>query len=267
MGGIRACATALVLGLFMLLPGVAAAKAKDNDQHVQVLAINDLHGNVEPPAGSSGRIPVGLNPDGTVKNVDAGGVEYLKTWVDKLRAQPGHNQSLFVGAGDLIGASPLTSGLFHDEPTIEALNAIGMDWSSVGNHEFDEGIDELQRMQNGGCHPVDGCQDGDPFTGAAFQYLAANVFLQNTNRTLLPPYQIRKVGKYNVKVAFIGLTLKGTPLIVTPSGVAGLDFRDEVQTINDLVRRLRASDGVRAFVVLIHQGGQQNTPFTDGYMN
>src|SRR4051794_27200985 len=115
MRGMRACAIT-ALALFALLPGVAAAKTKDGDQHVQVLAINDFHGNIQPPTGSSGRIPVGLNADGTVRNVDAGGVEYLKTWVDKLRAQPGHDTSYFVGAGDLIGASPLVSGLFHDEP-------------------------------------------------------------------------------------------------------------------------------------------------------
>jgi 5'-nucleotidase len=260
----RACAVT-ALALFALLPGVAAAKPKDNDQHVQVLAINDFHGNIQPPAGSSGRIPVGLNPDGTVRNVDAGGVEYLKTWVDKLRAQPGHNQSYFVGAGDLIGASPLVSGLFHDEPTIEALNAIGMDWSSVGNHEFDEGIDELQRMQNGGCHPVDGCQDGDPFAGAAFKYLAANVFYKGTDQTIFPPYKVVKVG--NAKLAFIGMTLEGTPDIVTPSGVAGLEFHDEAQTANALVDKLRREQGVRAFVVLLHQGDQQNPPYAKGFQD
>ena len=200
-----------------------------------------------------------------MRNVDAGGVEYLKTWVDKLRAQPGHNQSYFVGAGDLIGASPLVSGLFHDEPTIEALNAIGMDWSSVGNHEFDEGIGELQRMQNGGCHPVDGCQDGDPFAGAAFKYLAANVFYKGTDQTIFPPYKVVKVG--NAKLAFIGMTLEGTPDIVTPSGVAGLEFHNEAQTANALVDKLRREQGVRAFVVLLHQGDQQNPPYAKGFQD
>jgi 5'-nucleotidase len=257
----RLCAV-LALALFMaLLPGVAAAKGRDKDQHVQVLAINDLHGNIEPPLGSSGRVPVG--PGGAT--VDAGGAQYLKTWVDKLRAQPGHSRSLFVGAGDLIGASPLTSGLFHDEPTIEALNAIGMDWSSVGNHEFDEGIDELHRMQYGGCHPTDGCQDGDPFTGAAFKYLAANVFYAGTDKTIFPPYKVVRIG--NAKLAFIGMTLEGTPDIVTPSGVAGLEFHDEAVTANALVRKLRREQGVRAFIVLLHQGDQQNPPYAKGYQD
>lgn len=120
-------------------------------------------------------------------------------------------------------------------------------------------------MQNGGCHPVDGCQDGDPFGGALFRYLAANVFYAGTDETILPPYKVVKID--NAKIAFLGLTLEGTPLIVTPAGVAGLEFRPEVQTINNLVHKLRNEQGVRAFVVLIHQGGFQNGPFPLGYMD
>ena len=102
-----------------------------------------------------------------------------------LRAQ--NRNTLVVSAGDNIGASPLVSGLFHDEPTIEAFNAMGVDISSVGNHEFDEGSAELLRMQDGGCHPVDGCQDGDGFAGADFDYLAANVVDDDTGPHPLPP--------------------------------------------------------------------------------
>jgi 5'-nucleotidase len=248
-----------------------ATGGKNRDTFVQLLAINDFHGNLQPPAGSSGRIAVGppLTPGGPVQTVDAGGVEYLSTWLKSLRTA--NTNTLTVGAGDLIGASPLISGLFHDEPTIEAMNTIHLDVTGVGNHEFDEGIDELLRMQFGdqlggdGCHPVDGCQDGTPFGGALFQYLAANVFYENTDETIFPPYQIRKVG--NAKIAFIGLTLEGTPLIVTPAGVAGLEFRPEIATINDLVAKLRAEQGIRSFVVLIHQGGQQNAPFANGFMD
>jgi 5'-nucleotidase len=151
------------------------------------------------------------------------------------------------------------------------MNALGLDVTGVGNHEFDEGIAELLRMQFGnqlggnGCHPVDGCQDGTPFGGSLFQYLAANVFYEHTNNTILPPYEIHKIG--NAKIAFIGLTLEGTPLIVTPAGVAGLEFRPEVPTINNLVAKLRAEQGVRSFVVLIHQGGFQNAPFPLGYQD
>ena len=154
------------------------------------------------------------------RTVDAGGAEYLATHLKTL--EQSNPNTLVVGAGDLIGASPLLSALFHDEPTIEAMNAMGMDVTGVGNHEFDEGVDELLRMQNGGCHPVDGCQDGTPFFGSLFQYLAANVLYAGTQNTILPAYEIKKFG--NAKIAFIGLTLQGTPLIVTPAGVAGLEF-------------------------------------------
>jgi 5'-nucleotidase len=250
----------LLAGLLMTLApaAFAAGPKKDKDTQVQLLAINDFHGNLQPPAGSSGRISTG-----PTTTVDAGGVEYLATWIKRLREQ--NSNTITVGAGDLIGASPLISGLFHDEPTIEAMNSLGLDVSGVGNHEFDEGVNELLRMQNGGCHPVDGCQDGDPFGGALFRYLAANVFFTGTDNTILPPAKVVKID--NAKIAFLGLTLEGTPQIVTPAGVAGLEFRPEVQTINNLVQKLRAEQGVRAFVVLIHQGGQQNAPFAGGFMD
>ena len=256
---------ALVAFVLALAPtAFGAAGDEEKDTLVQLLAINDFHGNLLPPSGSSGRIATGPG-----QTVNAGGVEYLATWIKSLRTT--NPNTITVGAGDLIGASPLISGLFHDEPTIHAMNAIGVDVSGVGNHEFDEGIDELLRMQFGnqlggnGCHPVDGCQDGTPFGGSLFQYLAANVFYEGTQNTIFPPYEIHKVD--NAKIAFIGLTLEGTPLIVTPAGVAGLEFRPEVPTINDLVTKLRNEQGVRAFVVLIHQGGFQSGPFPLGYQD
>src|SRR6266542_6871140 len=131
-----------------------------------MLAFNDFHGNIDPPTGSGG--VVAGNP--------AGGVEYLATTVKTLRAQSvaADRSTLTVAAGDLIGASPLVSAAFHDEPAIEEMNALGLQISSVGNHEFDEGVTELKRIQRGGCHPVDGCLDGDGYNGAKFQYLAAN---------------------------------------------------------------------------------------------
>jgi 5'-nucleotidase len=260
-GLLALCALLLLLAV---TPVASAVPQKDSDTYVQLLAINDFHGNLQPPSGSSGRISVA--PGATV---DAGGVEYLATWIKSLRTA--NTNTITIGAGDLIGASPLISGLFHDEPAIEAMNAIGLDVSGVGNHEFDEGVNELLRMRYGnqvggdGCHPVDGCQDGTPYFGSIFEYLAANVFYSGTNTTIFPPYEVRKVD--NAKIAFIGLTLEGTPLIVTPAGVAGLEFRPEISTINTLVRQLRATQGIRAFVVLIHQGGQQNAPFPLGYMD
>ena len=159
-----------------------------------------------------------------------------------------------TSSGDLIGASPLLSALFHDEPTIEAFNRLGLELNAVGNHEFDEGSDELERMQYGGCHPVDGCQDGDGFDGASFRFLAANVVRSSTGQTIFPPYAIKQFD--GVKVGVIGMTLQGTPEIVTPSGVAGLEFRDEADTVNALVPELKRQ-GVETIVVLLHEGGAQ----------
>jgi 5'-nucleotidase len=257
MRRIAALVAVLVAALAVVAPQAFAAKGpkdkKDNDTYVQLLAINDFHGHIQP------------NTPGTIRNsagvaVPAGGAAYLATLVKSLRTT--NANTITVGAGDLIGASPLASALFHDEPAIEVLNEIGLDVSGVGNHEFDEGVNELLRMQNGGCHPVDGCQDGDGFAGAIFQYLAANVFYAATHEPILPEYEIRKID--NAKIAFIGLTLEGTPEIVTPSGVAGLEFHDEVETVNALVHKLRNENGVRSFVVLLHEGGIQNAPFTNG---
>jgi 5'-nucleotidase len=219
--------------------------------HVQLLAFNDFHGNLEPPSGSSGRIRIGTDAEGNPEFVDAGGAMYFARHIAELRAtQP---NTVVVSAGDMIGASPLISGLFHDEPTIEAMNLMGVDINGVGNHEFDEGTSELLRMQYGGCHPMDGCQDGTPFAGADFKFLAANV-ATGPDTTIFPAYDIREFE--GVKIAFIGMTLKGTPEIVTPVGVAGLEFRDEIETVNELVPKLQAQ-GVHAIVVVLHEGGLQ----------
>jgi 5'-nucleotidase len=238
---------ATAAALSVLAP-VALGAPASGTVNVQLLAINDFHGNLAPPTGSGGTVPT---PGGPVL---AGGVEYLATHMRMLEAE-NPNKTLIVGAGDLIGASPLLSAMFHDEPTIEAMNALGMDVSAVGNHEFDEGYQELLRMQNGGCHPVDGCLDGDPFAGAAWPYLSANVVIDATGNTLFPAYVIRQF--QGVKIALIGMTLEDTPTIVTPAGVAGLAFKDEVKTANRIVRDLRKKQGIHTFVILLHQGGQQ----------
>ncbi|MFE4252392.1 bifunctional metallophosphatase/5'-nucleotidase [Streptomyces sp. NPDC056910] len=217
---------------------------------VQLLSFNDFHGNLEPPAGSSGQVTENL-PDGTTRKVDAGGVEYLAT---SLRtARKSHPYSVTAAAGDLIGASPLLSGLFHDEPTVEAMNKLDLDVTSVGNHEFDEGATELARMQNGGCHPKDGCfEDGRKFKGADYPYLAANVTNEKTGKPILAPYW---VWKHNgVKIGFIGVTLEGTPDIVSADGVKGLKFHDEIETVNKYAKILD-EQGVKSIVTLIHEGG------------
>ena len=215
---------------------------------LRILAINDFHGNLRPPPGGIGI----ADPDDKTKKivVPAGGSERMATLVNQLR--DGHKNTIFVAAGDLIGASPFLSAMFHDEPTIESLSMMGLALSAVGNHEFDEGKDELLRMQNGGCHPVDKCQGPHPFPGAKFHYLAASTFVKSTGKTVFPPYEIREFD--GVPIAFIGLTLKGTPNIISPDSAAGLEFRDEAETVNALVPELKAR-GVEAIVVLIHEGG------------
>jgi 5'-nucleotidase len=215
---------------------------------LRILAINDFHGNLRPPPGG---IRIADPADNSKKiMVDAGGAERMATLVNQLR--DGHRNTIFVAAGDLIGASPFLSAMFHDEPTIESMSMMGLALSAVGNHEFDEGKDELLRMQNGGCHPVDTCQGPHPFTGATFHYLAASTIEKASGKTVFPAYEIREFD--GIPVAFIGLTLKTTPDIISPQSAAGLEFRDEVETVNALVPELKAR-GIEAIVVLIHQGG------------
>ena len=216
---------------------------------LRILAINDFHGHLQPPPGGL-RVPDPRRP-GRTTSIEAGGAAHLATAVRTLAAERPHH--VFVAAGDLVGASPLLSALFHDEPTVESLSAMGLALAAVGNHEFDDGAAELLRLQHGGCHPVDGCRGPRPFAGAGFQYLAASTVVKKTGRTLLPPYAIRRFD--GVPVAFVGLTLKGTARIVARSAVAGLVFRDEAQTVNALVPELRRQ-GVEAIVVLLHEGGE-----------
>ncbi|MFE1236141.1 bifunctional metallophosphatase/5'-nucleotidase [Streptomyces tendae] len=218
-------------------------------QDVQLLSFNDLHGNLEPPAGSSGRVTE-VQPDGTTKTIDAGGAEYLATHLREARK--GNRYSITAAGGDMVGASPLLSGLFHDEPTIEALNKLDLDVTSVGNHEFDEGAKELARLQNGGCHPTEGCYTDKGFKGADFPYLAANVLDEKTGKPLLKPYWVWK--QRGVNVGFIGVTLEGTPDIVSAEGVKGLKFKDKVETINKYAKELQRQ-GVKSIVALIHEGG------------
>ncbi|HEU5473288.1 MAG TPA: bifunctional metallophosphatase/5'-nucleotidase [Actinophytocola sp.] len=215
----------------------------------RVLSFNDFHGALEPPIGSGG----------LVNGTPAGGVEYLATHVQRLRAagEAAGEKVITAGAGDLVGATPLISAAFHDEPSIETLSNLGLQVTSVGNHEFDEGVTELKRLQRGGCHPVDGCQDGDGFAGADFTYLSANVVDKRTRLPILAPVDIRIV--QGVPVAFVGMTLEGTPTIVNPAGIQNVEFLDEVQTANSYAQLLRLL-GIKSMVLLVHEGGQQNPP-------
>jgi 5'-nucleotidase len=236
---------ALLLAL-LLTAGLAApvygTTHNDGRPHksvrLQLLSFNDYHGHLE------------SSTPGTVGTTVAGGVEFLSSHLKQLRK--GHPNSLTVTAGDLVGGSPFLSGLFHDEPSVQSMNALGLDVSSVGNHEFDEGVTELWRLQYGGCHPDDGCYFPDePYTGADFPWLAANVVNSRTGATVLPPYWITQVK--GVKVGFIGMTLEGTPALVGQVGIAGWNFKDEADTANKLVPKLKAK-GVEAIVVLLHEG-------------
>ena len=250
--------SALAVAFAALSVGCASAASTGPTATVKIIAINDFHGTLLSPGSFSGK--------------PAGGADYLAGYVAHLKSQ--NPMSIFVGDGDLIGASPLVSAFFHDEGTIEALNRMGMEFSVVGNHEFDEGYAELLRMQKGGCHPTDpnSCQGAlvgtpVPFEGAKFKYLAANITVDATGKTLLPPYGIKSfkdsvTGK-TIRVGFIGADLKDTPTVVTPSGVAGLTFSDEATSINAQVPKLRAL-GVEAIVVLLHQGATSATSDING---
>lgn len=234
-----ACAAA-VLG------SCSTLQAPQRDVVLRIVALNDFHGNLKTPAPMRIADPADASKQVAVQ---AGGAAHLAAAVAAARKSSEH--SLVVGAGDLVSGSPLVSSLFYDEPAIEVLGEVGLDVASVGNHEFDRGRDELMRLVKGGCRQ-DGCITGSQFTGARFKYLAANVIEESTGKSFLPAYEIRRFG--GVPVAFIGLTLKGTPAIVSRSGIAGLRFADEVDTVNALVPELKRQ-GVEAIVVLIHEGG------------
>jgi 5'-nucleotidase len=252
---------------FVLAAVVAGCNGGDGNNDpftVKIIAFNDFHGNLQSPGtfGQSLSVPAAERPP-------VGGAEFMASYVARLKAQnPNH---VVVGAGDLINASPLVSALFYDEPAVEALNRIGLEFSSVGNHEFDRGATELLRLQRGGCKLTAGATDPNsckgatagtpvPFEGAKFKWLSANVIEKSTGKPLLAAYGVKSFNE--IPVAFIGMTLKETPTIVTPSGVAGLDFRDEADTVNALVPELRAQ-GIEAMVVLIHQGGFQSGAVQD----
>jgi 5'-nucleotidase len=254
---------------FALAAGPATAQLspvkpkKPQTVPVRLVAINDFHGNLEPPTGSGGRI---VNESG--QTVDAGGAAYMATHLKQLM----NDDTTVVAAGDLIGATPLISAAYHDEPTVELLGKLGLEVSSVGNHEFDEGITELNRIQLGGCHPVDGCSPAGKWRGAGFQYLGANVLKQGANpdrvvkkgardtdrkkKSPLTPWYIKQVN--GVRIGFIGLVTQTTPSIVTAEGIKGLQFTEEVQAANRTADYLRRKQGVNALVVLVHEGDQIN---------
>ncbi|WP_285585561.1 bifunctional metallophosphatase/5'-nucleotidase [Herbidospora sp. NBRC 101105] len=248
-----AVATVASAGVIALAIGPAGASASGSAKKmddelvpVRILSINDLHGNLEPPTGSSGRI---ADETGTVVD-GVGGAAYLATYVKQQR----NRDTVLVAAGDLIGASPLLSAAFHDEPTVAFLDSLELATSSAGNHEFDEGYAELKRVMEGKCHPVDGCSPAGKWKGTDFEFIAANVIDTKKNKPALAPYYVERIN--GEKVAFIGLVTKTTPSIVTASGIAGLEFTDEVAAANETSAYLRDVKGIKAQVVLVHEGDQ-----------
>ncbi len=260
--GQLAAIVALGVGSLTVVASVAGAEPPPGGRgerqaqttEIQVLALNDFHGQLRPPDATSSGGRIGATP--------AGGAEYLGSYVRDLRAT--NPNTMFVSAGDLIGATPLISAIFHDEPSIEAMNLMGLDFNGVGNHEFDEGPAELTRMQEGGCHPVEGCFAGDGFEGADFQFLAANVTYTDSGDTIFPPYAIQHFP--GVKVAVVGMTLEGTPGIVTAEATANLDFHDEADSVNALVPELKRQ-GVETIIVLLHEGGSAGQPLNETTIN
>ena len=247
-----AAAGALVLAAALSIPaasataGPSAPPGQSAQVPIQLLSFNDYHGHLE---ATDPALPRKWDPSQS----PTGGVEYLSATIKALRAEVGDSNSLTVAAGDLIGGSPFLSGMFHDEPSVESLETLGLDVSSVGNHEFDEGSAELLRMQHGGCHPEDGCYFPEqPYDGASFTWLAANVVKKSNGKPLLAPVAVRAVK--GVQIGFIGMTLEATPTLVNPAGVASVDFKDEIETANAQAAALKKR-GVNTIVVLIHEGG------------
>ncbi|UUU25471.1 esterase-like activity of phytase family protein [Streptomyces sp. DSM 40750] len=233
----------------VLTGGFPAPPEQPSTVDVQLLSFNDFHGNLEPPTGRDANLGSKLD----AKSTPVGGAEYLAARLKQLRE--GTDASLTVAAGDVIGASPFLSGLFHDEPTVESMEKLHLDVTSVGNHEFDEGTEELLRIQHGGCHPEDGCYIKDePYDGSSFPWLAANVLDRTTGKPLLAPTWVKQVD--GVKVGFIGMTLEGTSEVTGQSGIKSVRFTDEVETADSAARKLRRQ-GVEAIVVLLHEGGVQ----------
>ncbi|WP_018604396.1 bifunctional metallophosphatase/5'-nucleotidase [Uliginosibacterium gangwonense] len=244
--------------VILALAGCASAPpAQTAVAEVAILGINDFHGHIQSadPTPRVLNLPDPADPSRKIA-VPTGGAAYVASELAILRKD--NANSITVGVGDLIGASPASSSLLNDEPTIEALNRMGLSLSVVGNHEFDAGSDALLRRIKGEC-PANGCAMPG-FSGARFEYLAANVIDKANGKPFLKPYVIREVG--GVKIAFIGTPLHEVPDMVMAAGIKTLRFEDEVQTINHYVPEIRAQ-GVRTIVALVHQGGEYAGDFND----
>lgn len=257
-----------IIASLLALSGCATTQGLSenaNPVDVRIIGFNDFHGHLDPPKAATETI----NASGEKIRVPSGGVAYLASAVDSLKA--GQTNTVVVAAGDLIGASPLSSSLFLDEPSVMAMNMVGLEFNAVGNHEFDRGTAELLRIQSGGCEKhtaAEPCRVDRPFVGAKFRQLAANTIKEN-GQTLFPAFALKTFGKgrNSVSVGFIGMTLRGTANLVSAGRIKGIRFADEADTANALVPKLKAA-GADVIVVLIHEGvsnsGDINNPKCDG---
>lgn len=240
-------ALSLALALALSLAGCATTASRE-PVTINLVAMNDFHGNLEP----SRYVPT--NPDGSkAKAIRAGGAEAVAAALQAWRKED--KDLLFVSSGDLVGASPAMSSLWADEPTIEAMNMLGLRASAVGNHEFDAGRQELLRQQHGGCdspRPAKACQMAPNYAGAKFTYLAANVIDKATGKPFIPAFKIEEVK--GIKVGLVGAVLQDTRSVVMASGIAGLEFGDEAAAINRAVPEMRRQ-GADVIVALVHEGG------------
>lgn len=254
----RAAAAASITALALAI--APASRSQGSPVAVRIIAFNDFHGHLE-PGENAVELPDPSDP-ARRRRVRAGGAAHLATLVARLRAE--HPQHVVVSTGDLVGASPLVSGLFHDEPTIEAMNAIGIDVNVVGNHEFDHGVDELKRLAQGGCSAASSTHRQScprrEYSGARFPFLAANVLDRATGQPIFAPTFVKPVG--GVRVGFIGVVTRTTPGIVVPSGVAGVRFVGEARVLNEQAKALQAA-GVQAIVAVVHEGGDADGGIND----
>ncbi|MCU0764680.1 MAG: bifunctional metallophosphatase/5'-nucleotidase [Burkholderiaceae bacterium] len=240
--------------LVALLLAVSLPAAASELVAIRLIAFNDLHGHLE-PGDNSVSLPDPRDPARRIA-LRTGGVAHLASAVRALRKE--QPASLLLSTGDLVGASPLVSALFRDEPTIEVMNALGLDLGVVGNHEFDHGVAELRRLIGGGCAAeargfAESCAGkGRSFSGARFPMIAANVEDAASGAPLLPPFQVKTVA--GVRIGLIGAVTRATPGIVMPEGVRGWRFTHEAPALNRYARQLRA-EGVELIVALVHEGG------------
>ncbi|MDC3415217.1 bifunctional metallophosphatase/5'-nucleotidase [Terrihalobacillus insolitus] len=195
---------------------------------VQLLGVNDFHGQIDTYRTIGGR--------------KAGGAEYLSAYINEKEKE--NKNTLLVHAGDMVGASSPTSSLLQDEPTVEIMDEMGFDIGTLGNHEFDEGVEELKRLIDGGSHDVTG-----DFAGASFPYIAANVVDKTTGETILPPYAIERVN--GMQIGFVGIITQQAKNAIIPSAIEDVRFTDETEAINKAVAELKEK-GVKAIVVLAH---------------